>query len=122
MPEASGAEVEELLRGHEAGVVETALWVRGVVRAAMPDAQEKVWPGWHGFGYHHPGAGYVCGVFPRERAVSLFFEYGERLPDPARILTPSGRRGRSVVLDRPGQVPEDRLTALIDAAVELRRG
>ncbi|WP_119731420.1 DUF1801 domain-containing protein [Thermomonospora amylolytica] len=78
-------------------------------------------PGWHGFGYHHPQAGHLCGVFPRERTVSLFFEHGAHLPDPASILTGSGSRGRSVVVERAGQLPADQIIALIDAAADHRR-
>ncbi|MEV4751827.1 DUF1801 domain-containing protein [Streptosporangium sp. NPDC049248] len=112
--------VEDLLRGHDPAVVTAALWLRDLVISTVPDAREKVWPGWHGFGYRHPRAGYLCGVFPRERTVSLFFEHGARLPDPACLLTVSGRRGRSVVVERAGELPTDQIIALIDAAIDHR--
>ncbi|MFI6816060.1 DUF1801 domain-containing protein [Nonomuraea sp. NPDC050328] len=120
MTQQKNVSVDDLLRDHHSEVVDTARWLRAVVLAAMPDAREKVWPGWHGFGYHHPQMGYICGIFPRARTVSLFFEHGTHLPDPAKILTPSGRRGRSVVMERPGHYPADQITAVIDAAVDHR--
>ncbi|WP_433372172.1 DUF1801 domain-containing protein [Streptosporangium sp. CA-115845] len=113
--------VEELLRGHDPQVAETALWLRDLVASALPDAKEKVWPGWHGFGYRHPTAGYLCGIFPRESEVSLFFEHGSCLPDPAGILRESGRRGRSVVLARPAPLLTEQILELIDAALETSR-
>jgi len=100
--------------------VTAARWLRDLVRSALLDAREKVWPGWHGFGYHHPEAGYVCGLFPRGDTVSLFFEHGANLPDPAGLLVSSGRRGRSIVVSQVGRPAADQIVALIDAAVEQR--
>ncbi|WP_020393410.1 DUF1801 domain-containing protein [Kribbella catacumbae] len=113
--------VKDLLQGHTINVVTAALWLRDLVRSTIPDASETVWPGWHGIGYRHPEAGYVCGIFPHESNVKLFFEYGADLPDPAHILTGSGRRGRSVAIDHPDQVPPARIIDLIDAAIDHRR-
>lgn len=115
-----GLTVEGLLQGHAPEVVAATVWLRDLVRSAVPDASEKVWPGWHGIGYRHPEAGYVCGIFPHTRIVRLFFEYGADLPDPSRILTGSGRRGRSVVIDHPDQLPAAQIIDLIDAAIDHR--
>ncbi|MFD8079648.1 DUF1801 domain-containing protein [Streptomyces sp. NPDC059718] len=120
MPANGDLTVEELLQDHTSDVVAAALWLRSLVKSAVPDASEKVWPGWHGIGYRHPEVGYICGIFPHKRIVKLFFEHGDDLPDPSHILTGTGRRGRSVVIDQPDQVPADQIIDLIDAAIDHR--
>jgi hypothetical protein len=118
MSEHDDLTVEDLLQGHTNDIATTALWLRELVRSAIPDASEKVWAGWRGIGYHHPEAGYVCGIFLHERIVKLFFEYGADLPDPTHILTGTGRRGRSVAIDHPDQVLAAQIIDLIDAAID----
>lgn len=112
--------VEDLLRGHDAGVIATARRLRRLVTSAVPEAGEKVWAGWHGVGYRHPQAGFFCGIFPNEHSVALYFEHGAHLPDPAGLLSGNGRRGRSVVFQRPDEIPADQIIELIDAAIEYR--
>jgi hypothetical protein len=106
-----------LLGEHTAEVAAVAEWLREIVLGALPDASERVYRGWHGFGYHHPDAGYVCAVFPRADDVLLAFERGVRLDDPHGLLSGDGRTVRWVRVTTPGDPPADRLVELIDAAV-----
>jgi hypothetical protein len=106
-----------LLAEHAAEVVEAAEWLREVVLGALPDASERVYRGWHGFGYHHPEAGYVCAVFPRAGEVLLAFERGVLLDDPHGLLHGGGRTVRWARVRAPGDPPAERLVELIDAAV-----
>ena len=106
-----------LLAEHTDQVAAVAGWLREVVLGALPDASERVYRGWHGFGYHHPEAGYVCAVFPRADEVLLAFERGVLLDDPAGLLEGDGRTVRWVRVTTPGEPPADRLVQLIDAAV-----
>ena len=110
-------EAAEVLADHTDEVVATAQWLRELVAATVPDAVESVYKGWHGFGYRHPEAGYVCAVFPRAEGVQLSFEHGTGLPDPRRLLRGTGRQVRHVEVRAPGDPPAAHLVELIDAAL-----
>ncbi len=88
----------------------------------MADAEERVYPGWHGLGYIHPEAGYVCGIFPRGDHVRLGFEHGHLLPDPDGLLTAAGSQVRYVVVQPGTTLPATGIRDLIADAVELRAG
>lgn len=109
-----------LLADHDRPVVATALWLRRLVQAAVPDAVESAYLGWHGLGYRHPEAGYFCAIFPRAAEVRLSFEHGTLLRDPHRLLRGTGRQVRYVEVLGPGDPPAELLVELVDAAVELR--
>ena len=85
----------------------------------MPDAAEKVYPGWHGIGFHHPDAGYVCGIFPVEDHVRVGFEHGSRLPDPHGLFASGGTQVRYVIVDEMTPELTNRLEELVDHAVHL---
>ena len=110
-------EAAELLLDHDDRVVAAAQWLRELVTATVPDAVERVYPGWHGFGYRHPQAGYFCAVFPRSDTVQLSFERGARLPDPHRLLAGGGRQVRYVDVRAAGDPPAHLLVELLDAAL-----
>jgi molybdopterin-guanine dinucleotide biosynthesis protein A len=112
----------ELLADHDEDVVVVTQWLRDLLRATVPDAQESVYEGWHGFGYRHPRAGYFCAVFPRADDVRLSFEQGAALADPRGLLEGSGRQVRHVEVRKVGRPPADHLVELIDAAVDHRPG
>lgn len=109
----------ELLADHDGPVMATAVWLRRLVKETVPDVVESVYPGWHGFGYRRPQAGYFCAVFPRASDVKLSFEHGARLADPRRLLRGRGRQVRHVDVRAPDDPPAPFLVELIDAAVEL---
>ncbi len=92
--------VEGLLAEHSPPVARVARQVRRTVRAAMPESEERVYPGWHGIGYHHPDVGYVCGIFPRRDEVRLGFEHGHLLSDPDHVLVSGGKQVRYLVIER----------------------
>ena len=58
-------EAEALLAEHSETVAHTARTLREALLEAVPDADERVRTGWHALTYHHPDAGYLCGIFPR---------------------------------------------------------
>ena len=91
--------------------------VRAFVRARVPSAEERAYPGWRGIGYVDPQAGYFCGLFPQKDHVRLGFEHGAALPDPDGLLTAGGKQVGYAVL-RPGEpIPERALARLLDAAI-----
>lgn len=113
--------VDELLDEHTRPIAALTRRLRRLVRGAMPDAEERVHPGWHALGYHHPEAGYVCGLFPRADHVEVVFEHGLGLPDPSGVLTEKRSQVASSRITRLDDATKGALVELIDAAVELRR-
>ena len=109
----------ELLDEHTPEIAALADELRRVVRAALPEATERVYPGWHGFGYVDPDAGYVCGIFPMANRVKLGFEHGAALPDPDGLFTAGGRQVRYVELQPGDEIEVAAITDLIADAVEL---
>jgi hypothetical protein len=98
--------------------------LRAVVRRAVPDAVERVRPGWRLIGYDVPAAGrkkvYFAYVAPEPIHVHLGFEHGVLMADPERMLEGAHLNLRQVryVTYRPGdEVPEPALERLtVEAA------
>jgi hypothetical protein len=89
--------------------------LRGIVRRAMPEAVERVRPGWRLIGYDVPAGrrtAYFCYVAPEHEHVHLGFEHGVLMRDPDGVLLGAGitRKVRWVTL-RPGDVIDEPLLA-----------
>ena len=82
--------IDELLNQHTQQVAALCRRLLNHVTAAADWSQVKVYPGWHGVGFHHPDLGYVIGVFPRREDVRVVFERGEFLGG-ARFLDGGGQ-------------------------------
>jgi hypothetical protein len=80
--------VEELLAAYPPRVARLAEAARRAVRAAVPEAVERLRPGWLLVGYDAPG--YFACVAPQPDRVRIGFEWGILLPDPRGLL--EGRR------------------------------
>jgi len=111
-------EVADLLVDHPDHVIATTQWLRELIAAAVPDAEERVYTGGHSIGYRNPRAGLACVLFPGADTVQLSFEHGARLPDPRGLLSGSGRQVRSVEVTGPGDPPGTHLLELIEAAID----
>ena len=90
-----------------------------LIERTVPSARWAVRRGWQCVAYTHPDVGYFCGVFPREDAVQVGFEFGVLLPDPYGVLSGSGAQLRYVMLTPGEPVPEVALAGLLRAAVAL---
>lgn len=94
--------------------------LRRLVRAALPEAEERVYPGWRALGYRHPEAGYVGGIFLHPDMVKLGFEHGATLPDPHGLLIAGPAKGKQVryleIRDESDIVPEIIRDLLLAAA------
>jgi hypothetical protein len=114
-----------LLEGYAPGVRAVAERLRAVVRAAVPNAIERVRIGWRLIGYDVPvgkGTRYFAMVWPEPEHVHLGFEYGAWMDDPAGILRGAEIRLKKVrfVTLEPGQpIPESTLIAYTRQAVDL---
>jgi hypothetical protein len=111
--------LEEILAGHSPAVVELVDALRVLIRTTVPTASEAAYRGWHAIGYTHPTSGYFGAIFPQQASVNLGFEFGVLLPDPAGLLTETGKQVRYVEL-RPGSaIPDEAIGRLIHAALDL---
>jgi hypothetical protein len=80
---------EALLAGYPEPMRAIADRLRALVRAAVPDAIERVRPGWRLVGYDVPvgrRSAYFCFVAPEPEHVHLGFEHGTLLEDPDGVL------------------------------------
>jgi len=93
----------QLLAQFPKEIGELASQVIEAVASLLPNAERRVYPGWQGVGFRHPDAGYVCGVFPNESLVKLYFEHGVLLDDPYKHLRGCGSQCRYLEL-HPGQL------------------
>jgi hypothetical protein len=114
--------VEELLAGYSAEVRAVAEAARGLVREVLPGATEQVDMPARLIGY---GTGprmrdLVCTIMPQRGWVNLGFYRGTALPDPAGLLTGTGKVHRHVKLRTPADVADPALRALLEAAVAAK--
>lgn len=112
--------LEELLSEHTPEIRQLTDEIRQLVRRVIPHAEERIYPGWHGVGYVHPSAGYVCGIFPGVDQVKLGFEHGSELADPTGLLVGGGKRVRYVIADPGSEMPLEEISDLIEDTVWQR--
>ncbi len=91
--------------------------LRDVVLRAVPDAIERVRPGWGLLGYDVPfgrRTRYFAFIWAEPEHVHLGFEHGIAMDDPDGVLGGAGlRQVRFVTLVRGDEVPEATLVALV---------
>ncbi len=85
---------ELILARHSVAIRRLAKRLRKLIRAAVPEATEAAYPGWHAIGYRHPACSYFCGIFPCDDCVKLVFEFGVLLHDPFGVLEGEGKQVR----------------------------
>lgn len=108
---------DQLLADHTPGVRAITEKLRRAVRAAIPDAEERVLPGWHAFGYRHAEAGHVCAIFPMPDEVKLYLEFGANLALPAGALLGETKQTRHLRFVRAADVRPRALAPILVAAL-----
>jgi hypothetical protein len=83
-------DIADLLAEHSDEIGDLARRLLDHVAAASDWADTRVFPGWHGVGFHHAELGYLVGVFPRSDSVRVLFEHG-RLLGTAPFFEGSGQ-------------------------------
>lgn len=83
-----------------------------------PELDAKARLGWGSVNFRHPGAGFVCAIFPMEDHVSLVFEHGRQLSSP--LLEGDGKQVRFIRFTPGSAIPEDDLAILLAEAIALR--
>jgi hypothetical protein len=112
--------VEELLRGRTPQVRRWVGSLRRLVRAAAPQADERVYSGWRLIAYDHKGL--FCYIAPLKNGVNLGFYRGARLPDPEGLLEGTGKGLRHVKIRAAADLRPATLKKLVRAASQLNAG
>jgi hypothetical protein len=119
--------VEALLADYPADIRASAEALRGIVTRTVPDAIERVRPGWRLIGYDIPygrRSKYFAYVALEPIHVHLGFEHGAWMADPDRLLEGAhlGLRKVRFLTFKPGDhIPEPPLADLLIEAVRLAR-
>ena len=100
--------------------------LRLAVKAAMPDAVERVRPGWHLVGYDVPSGrrhAYFAYIAPETEHIHLGFEHGHVMADPDGRLQGAGitRQVRWLTFLPGDPVDPDALAPLIREAARVAR-
>ncbi|MFQ5574618.1 MAG: DUF1801 domain-containing protein [Terriglobia bacterium] len=120
----SNGELDRLLAAHSPMVRRLACDIYRLVKSTFPVMSEKVYRGWHGIGFHHPDAGYLCAIFPMEGSVKLAFEHGATLTDPRGLLKagPSGgKQVRYVEVRSEQDIDAEQIGVFLREALEVAR-
>jgi len=115
------ASAEAFLSAFSPGVQALAHRLRAMVLAALPTALEQVdLPAkLLAYGWAATYKATICVIMPLKAGVNLGFPFGAELPDPAGLLTGTGKRARHVRLTHPAELEQPALRALIDASADL---
>jgi hypothetical protein len=116
---------ELLLESYSPGIRKAVDRLRAVVKRAVPDAIERVRPGWGLIGYDVPvgkKTRYFAFVWPEPEHAHLGWEYGIWMDDPEHILRGAHIKLRKVryVTYEPGEaIPEATLVEYTRHAARL---
>jgi hypothetical protein len=114
---------EDLLAGYAPVRRETADALRALVKRTIPDAIERVRPGWGLIGYDVPAGrrtAYFAFVWAEAEHVHLGFEHGHAMDDPDGLLSGGYlKKVRFVTLTRPREIPDAALAPLIREAARV---
>jgi uncharacterized protein DUF1801 len=111
--------VDTFLKGYSPQVREIAVKAREVILSVMPDATEKVYPGWKVIQY---GAGadmksVFAAISPQRERVNLGLANGAGLPDPEGLLEGTGVGIRHVKLTSPEAASAPAVRVLVQGAL-----
>ena len=98
--------------------------LRDVVKAAIPDAIERVRPGWRLIGYDLPIGKrrvYFAFVAPENEHVHLGFEHGWAMADPHGLLKGEGitKQVRWLTFEDGDEIDVDRCVRLVKEAADV---
>jgi hypothetical protein len=115
--------VDTFLKGYPPPVREIAVKAREVILSVMPDATEKVYPGWKVIQY---GAGadmksVFAAISPQRERVNLGLANGADLDDPDGLLEGDGKAIRHVKLTSLEAAGAPAVKALVQGALQATR-
>ena len=96
--------------------------LRPLIREVMPQATEGVHAGWKAIYYNDTPSvmNMIVAMSPAQAHVTLSFSDGIDLPDPAKRLEGTGKRGRHVKIRSVEDVRSPEVRALLEAAAHKR--
>ncbi|MEW5926896.1 MAG: DUF1801 domain-containing protein [Gemmatimonadota bacterium] len=111
--------IDDLLASHSPKVRELTLGACHLVRSVLPDAREKVHPGWKNivFGSGPKMGDMIFAVAPLKERVNIHLA-GADLDDPMGLLEGSGKAGRHVKINSVDELENPALFGLLEQAVE----
>ena len=114
---------DDFVKGYRAKSVDLARKTRRLIKQIMPDTVEQFDPSAHliAYGIDRTYKGLVCGIILYKDYVNLMFAQGTSLPDPAGILTGTGKRARHVRLTNLSDLKNPDLQQLLQAAIALKK-
>jgi hypothetical protein len=115
--------VDTFLKGYPPPVREIAVKTREVILSVMPDATEKVYPGWKVIQY---GAGadmksVFAAISPQRERVNLGLANGADLDDPDGLLEGDGKAIRHVKLTSLEAAAAPAVKELVRGALQATR-
>jgi len=115
--------VDTFLKGYSPQVREIAVRAREVILSVLPDATEKVYPGWKVIQY---GAGadmksVFAAISPQRERVNLGLANGADLPDPDGLLEGDGKAIRHVKLTSPEAAGAPAIRELVRGALQATK-
>ena len=116
----ASADIEEILTRGDASSERAARWVRDLMIGGPFDFEERPRSGWQSVSFHHPEAGYVAGLFPRDKDALLVIEHGAALDGFDDVFDGGGKQVRNITVR---DVPDPRAERIIDvllAAIAFR--
>ena len=111
--------VDTFLKGYSPQVREIAVKAREAILSVMPDATEKVYPGWKVIQYA-TGAdmkSVFAAISPQRERVNLGLANGAGLPDPEGLLEGTGVGIRHVKLTSPEAAAAPAVRNLVQGAL-----
>src|ERR1700716_2056008 len=112
--------VDPFLKGSSPQVREIAVKAREAILSVMPDATEKVYPGWKVIQYG--GGADMKSVFavisPQRERVNLGLANGVDIPDPEGLLEGDGKAVRHVKLTSPEAASAPAVRELVRGALQ----
>lgn len=115
MPDIS---LEQFLAQYPPEVRDLALQTRALILDALPGAVELVDAPSRiiAYGYGKKYADLVCAIQPYKTYLNLIFSKGASLPDPAGLLTGTGKRARHVRVEKAADIAHPAVRELIEVA------
>jgi hypothetical protein len=115
--------VDTFLKGYSPQVREIAVKAREVILSVLPDATEKVYPGWKviQYGVAADMKSVFAAISPQRERVNLGLANGAGLPDPEGLLEGTGVGIRHVKLASPEAAGARAVKELIRGALQATK-
>ena len=115
--------VDTFLKGYPPPVREIAVKAREVILSVVPNATEKVYPGWKVIQYGTAAdmKSVFAAISPQRERVNLGLANGVDLPDPDGLLEGDGKAIRHVKLTSPEAAGAPAVRELIRGALQATR-